>query len=110
MSGRAPAGIRHVVCLTWALGTDPEVIDTVTRELGRLPAQIPEIRAYSCGIDIGLAEGNGDFAIVADFDDEEGWRRYQEHPAHVAVLTEWIRPHLGTRTAVQLRIAPVAER
>ena len=72
--------------------------------LGRLPGQIPELRAYRFGDDLGLVEANWHFAVVADFDDELGWRAYRDHPEHCRVIDEHIRPVLAERAAVQYQI------
>jgi hypothetical protein len=96
--------LRHVVCLTWHPDATVDEVAAVHAALAELPAQIPELRAYTFGPDVGVAPGNADFAIVADFDDEDGWRRYQKHPAHQAVLVDRIRPILASRAAVQLQI------
>ena len=96
--------LRHVVCLTWTEDATPEAVAAVEAALAELPARIPELRAYRFGGDAGLASGNADFAVVADFDDADGWRRYMEHPAHQAVLVDRIRPILASRVAVQLQI------
>jgi stress responsive alpha/beta barrel protein len=96
--------LRHVVCLTWTEDATPEAVAAVEAGLAELPALIPELRAYRFGPDAGLASGNADFAVVADFDDADGWRRYVEHPVHQAVLADRIRPILAARTAVQLQL------
>lgn len=98
--------IRHVVGLTWTVDATDADVAAVRAALAELPGQIPEIRGYTFGTDLGLVDGNADFAIVADFDDVDGWRRYQRHPAHQAVLTDRIRPILAARAAVQLEFAP----
>lgn len=103
-TGPTTGPLRHVVCLTWKPGTEAATVAAVCEELAALPALIPAIHAYRFGSDLGLADGNADFAIVADFDDVAAWRRYQEHPEHQRVLTELIRPHLATRIAVQLAL------
>jgi Stress responsive A/B Barrel Domain len=92
---------RHVVLLTWKDGTDAAAISAVVDGLDGLPAVIPELREYHFGTDLGIADGNSDFAIVGDFDDVDGWRRYQEHPEHQRVIVELIRPILASRAAVQ---------
>lgn len=96
--------LRHISCLTWKDGTTPEAVAAVEAGLAELPALIPELRAFGFGPDLGLASGNADFAIVADLDDADGWRRYQEHPAHQAVIVDRIRPILASRTAAQLQL------
>ncbi|MDA8366210.1 MAG: Dabb family protein [Actinomycetota bacterium] len=94
---------RHVVLMTWGPGTTGDQVSAVLDGLAGLPAAIPGIRAYSFGTDAGLAPDNADLAVVADFDDEDGYRAYAAHPAHVALVTEHIRPILASRTAVQYR-------
>jgi hypothetical protein len=91
----------HVACFRWQEGTGPDDVAAVATALGELPAVIPELRDYRFGPDAHLAEGNHDFAVVATFDDTNGYRAYAEHPAHLRVLTEVIRPRLAARTAVQ---------
>ncbi len=87
---------------TFHEGTTPEQVEAVAEGLSRLPALIPEIRGYRYGPDAGLAEGNASFAVVVDFDDLDGYRRYAEHPAHLEVAVALLRPLLAARSAVQM--------
>jgi len=96
-----PVMLRHVVVFTWKPGTSAESLADLRAGLAALPGQIPEIRAYSFGDDAGMAAGNEAFAVVADFDDEAGWRSYATHPSHVEVLDGLVRPILARRHAVQ---------
>jgi hypothetical protein len=98
--------IRHVVCLTWKVDATDADIAAVRAAVAELPGQIPEIRNYTFGSDLGIVDGNAHFAIVADFDDVDAWHRYQRHPAHQAVLADRIRPILAARAAVQLELSP----
>jgi hypothetical protein len=91
-------GLRHVVLLTLDDTCD---VDGLVEALRGLPAQVPSLRSYVVGRDLGLAEANATVAVVADCDDEAGWRAYVDHPAHQQVLAERIRPHLVARTALQ---------
>ena len=92
---------RHVVMLRFAAGTPASHHQKVVDGLRALPPVIPEIRSYSVGADAGLAEGNWDLVVVADFDDAAGWRHYTAHAAHQAVIADLIRPVLAERAAVQ---------
>jgi hypothetical protein len=87
--------------LTWNEGTTAAQVAAVGDALGGLPAQIPEIRAYAFGADLGINAGNCDFVVVADFDSVEGYLVYRDHPAHQAVLADVIRPILAARATVQ---------
>lgn len=93
---------RHVVLLTLDESAD---LDGLVAALEALPAAIPEIRTYDVHRDAGLADGNAQVAVVAGFDDEAGWRTYADHPAHLQVIAERIRPHLVARTALQSSLA-----
>jgi hypothetical protein len=93
--------LRHVVAFRFADGTTEEDRVRIIDGLRALPGRIPEIRRYAFGPDLGLAEGNFDFAVVADFDDREAYERYAQHDAHQALLREQIRPVLADRVAVQ---------
>jgi hypothetical protein len=95
---------RHVVMFRWKPGTGEAQLAALLRGLAGLPAQVPEIRRYVYGADARVSEGNFDFAIVADFDDADAWRRYVAHPAHQKLIAEQIRPILAERAAVQHRL------
>jgi hypothetical protein len=94
--------VRHVVVFRWR----PEVTDadvaTVDAALDALPAQIPSLRGYHHGADLALGEGRWDYGIVAECDDVDGWRAYEQHPAHQQVVTEVLRPRIAERAAVQI--------
>lgn len=96
--------IRHCVLLHLRPDAPEEAADAIVAALRTLPAQIPEIRGYEVGIDLGWREGNARIGIVASFEDQAGWRTYVEHPAHVAVIAEHIAPHVEDRRAVQFEI------
>jgi hypothetical protein len=74
----------------------------ITDALRALAATIPEVRSYHCGSDLGVStQPNYDYAIVATFDDVEGWSAYDSHPEHERVRAEVIRPWIAERSAVQ---------
>lgn len=95
---------RHVVMFRWKDGTTAEHVRAAEDGLAGLPGAIPELRAYSFGPDAGVNEGNFDFAVVADFDDADGYVAYRDHPAHQSVLAELLRPHIAERAAVQFQV------
>lgn len=94
--------VRHTVLLRWSSEVTPERIEEVTAALRALPGAIPELRSYLVGSDAGLAEGNWDYAIWASFDSVEGYETYRDHPRHLAVIEELIRPVLADRAAAQV--------
>ncbi|HWC11703.1 MAG TPA: Dabb family protein [Acidimicrobiales bacterium] len=96
--------LRHVVLFTWNADASDVQVRAFAEGLAGLPGRIPEIRSYRFGPDVGLGGGNEDFALVADFDDVQAYRRYAEHPAHRHVIAELLWPILGGRHAVQYEV------
>ncbi len=85
----------------WTPEATLEQKQRVAAELRRLPALLPVLRAYHVGADIGLVEGNFEFAAVADFDDLAGFVTYRDDPEHRAIIAEFISPIAAQRAAVQ---------
>ena len=92
---------RHIVLLRFTDDTTAKDVRALTDALNALPARIPQIRDYRIGTDLGLAEENAHFAIVADFDDVAGYVAYRDDLEHQRVIAEHIRPFLASRTAAQ---------
>lgn len=92
---------RHVVMFRWAIGIDADALSRALDELRRLPERVPEVRAFTVGVDAGIAADNHDCVVVADFDDRAAYERYAAHPVHRALVSEHLRPLLAARSAVQ---------
>ena len=96
--------ITHVVIFRWKPDTTSAQIAAIGAALDRLPAAVPSIRSYRHGADLGSsAPSNHDYAVVATFDDVDGWRAYDTHPAHDAVRAEMIKPWISERAAIQFQ-------
>lgn len=106
--GYPPPMLRHVSLLRFTddseLGSADAVADAVAEALGALRGKIPALRAYRIERDLGLAADNAHLAVVAEFDDAAGHAEYRDHPAHVEVLEQLIRPALATRSAIQFEV------
>ncbi|MBO0803690.1 MAG: Dabb family protein [Nocardiopsaceae bacterium] len=96
--------IRHVVMFNWTPEATAEQVEQVVTELGKLPARIGAIKAYAFGPDAGFAQGNFDFAVTADFDDEAGYVSYRDHPDHREIVQRLIAPIMAERSAVQFEV------
>ncbi|POM24465.1 Stress responsive A/B Barrel Domain protein [Actinomadura rubteroloni] len=95
------SGFRHVVVFRWNEGTTVEQQEDLARRLRALPDAIPEIAAYSVGLDAGVNAASYDFAVVADFADRDAYLVYRDHPVHRAILDEFVAPITKDRAAVQ---------
>jgi|SRR5215469_12195338 len=93
--------IRHTALFKWAADATDEQKKAAAAEVAGLPSIVPSIRAFASGPDAGFAEGNFDFAVTADFDDEAGYFAYRDNPGHRQVLQRYITPIVAQRAAVQ---------
>ena len=96
--------IRHVVLFTWSESADAATRQTTLDALRRLPEEVGGMTAFAVGPDAGLAEGNADTALVADFPDVAAYRAYATDARHLAVIAEHVKPHLASRSAVQYEV------
>jgi hypothetical protein len=92
---------RHVVLFSWTQDATQEQQHALASELRKLPAAVDSIRGYHVGPDARVNQGNFDFAVVAEFDDADGYRAYRDHPAHRAVVEQYVSPIVARRAAVQ---------
>jgi hypothetical protein len=93
--------IRHTVVFRWKAEATEEDREQVANGVAKLPSMVPSIRAFASGPDAGLAEGNFDFAVTADFDDEAGFFAYRDDPGHREIIQRYILPLAAQRVAVQ---------
>ena len=96
--------IRHVVMFTFQETAPEGTVAHLEEGLFLLAQTISEISAYTYGGDVGLREGNYDFAIVADFETAEDFRTYADHPDHQAFIKERIVPVVKDRVSVQFEL------
>jgi hypothetical protein len=95
--------IRHVVLFTWTQDMTGEMEQQFAAELTALAGRLG-VPSYQAGADVGLVEGNVDFAVVADFDDAESYLAYRDHPEHQDIIARLSRPNTKSRASVQYEI------
>ncbi len=93
--------IRHTVVFQWNGDATQEQKQQVATEVAKLPSMVPSIRAFASGPDEGLNQGNFDFAVSADFDDEAGYLAYRDDPGHREIVQRFVLPLAAQRAAVQ---------
>ena len=87
----------------WNADTGAAHVDAIEAELRAMLAGLDMVRGWTLGRDAGLREGNADMALMVDFDDADGFRRYAADAGHRRILDELILP-AGTRLGVQFEI------
>lgn len=93
--------IVHIVLMNWNKTLDGKEIENIDSAFARLPALIPEIKSYRFGADLGLFDGNADYALIAEFDNAEDMRVYSTHPDHIDLLKAATGPLLDSYQALQ---------
>jgi stress responsive alpha/beta barrel protein len=96
--------IRHVVVFNWKPEATSEQVEQIATELRKLVAGLPAVKAYTCGADAGITQGNADFAVVADFDDEAGFVSYRDDPGHREIIARLIAPIIAQRAGTQIEV------
>jgi hypothetical protein len=95
--------IKHVVLLNWNDGVNGEAVAAVDSAFAKLHDEIPEIAGYEFGADAGFYRGNADYALVAEFRNEEDLRNYVTHPKHLALLKDVTGPILKSFQSIQFK-------
>jgi hypothetical protein len=96
--------IRHVVMFTWDDKMTDEMEKQLVTELTGLAPKLAGLRSYHCGPDVGLIQGNFDFAVVADFDDADAYLAYRSNAEHQEIISRLSGPHAKSRASVQYEI------
>lgn len=89
--------IRHVVILKLKENAPVEEIKKAVLNLKNL---IKEIKNIQTGEDIKFDPSASDFCIIADFENIEDLKIYANHPEHIKVIQNNIKPYLIKRDAV----------
>jgi quinol monooxygenase YgiN len=78
--------LRHIVLVTFRPEASEEEREAMKSAVRGFAEAVPEVRAMTCGDNVGKGPNHHDFAMVADFDDMAAFRRYIESPAHQAYV------------------------
>ncbi len=93
--------IHHVAMFRFNEGTTTEQVNAAAEALNALPAQIDVLIDYKCGSDLGLMDGTWDFVVAADVANADDFVTYKDHPAHRAVVTNFMAPIIAEGARIQ---------
>ena len=85
--------ITHIVLMKFA---DKANVNEAKKRLEALPADIPQIKSLTVGLDLVGSEVSQDLALITTHDSLEDLKGYQSHPVHVE-FGGWLRPLLTSR-------------
>lgn len=94
--------VRNVVLIRCKPGTGTEQIDALEAALRAI--DFPDRTNFSMGEDLGLRDGNMSLAIVADFCDEDAYRRFDAEEEHNRVRRELLAPMAESVERCQYRV------
>jgi hypothetical protein len=92
--------VVHVVTLKFRPETTESVVGKLAVALDELGPQSNAVR-FQHGSDLGVREGNADYAITAVFADEETFLAYMASAQHQRIISDLVTPHVQARSAVQ---------
>lgn len=98
---------NHVGHLSLSPDTIDEQVEAILAGLLGLPGRVDGLVEAQVVRDAGLTEGNATLRFHMRFESEDAWRAYGSHPAHVAVVTDHIKPALAAKAFVQYDDAAV---
>lgn len=78
--------LKHIVFMKFKPAVTASDVDQLKRDLGGLPAAIPEIKEFVFGQDILRTERSWDFGLISAFENVEAMNRYQVNPDHQIVV------------------------
>ena len=90
-----------MIIFTFKPGTGARQVAEAAGELDRLPGLVASIRRLSHGADLGGFEHNADYALIADFDDLDGYVAYRDDPRHRQIITDTMEPLIEQYVRVQ---------
>jgi hypothetical protein len=93
--------IRHIAMFRWKDDATDAQKKRAADEIATLPSLVPSIRAFACGEDAGISQGNYHFAVTADFEDAGGYVAYRDNPDHRAMIDADILPIVAERAGIQ---------
>lgn len=94
--------IRHAVLFRWKPDVTAEHVDAAERALHELPNKVPSIRSYLFGRNAGINPGTYDYAVIAEFDDRDGYLEYRDHPDHQEFIARFTADFVSERAAIQM--------
>ena len=93
--------VTHIVVFYWTAGVSSEQVDRFRQALDLMASEVKAVAAIRHGPDLHFRDGNGDYALVASFSSRADWDTYQSHPAHKALLRDFVTPMQDRRVAIQ---------
>ena len=94
--------IRNVIVCRFKAGTTRAQVQQLVDAMNQL--RIPGMLHLECGVDLGLKDGNWDYALTADFEDRQSYQAYDLDPEHNRIRRELAADITETVVRVQFEL------
>ena len=93
--------IKHIVVWRISDAVDKEKTAQIIKEnLEAVKEKIDVLRDIRVGINFNNTDAASDIVLETVFDSKADLQAYQEHPAHVAVGRDYVRPNVSERRVI----------
>ncbi len=75
--------LRQITMVRFKDDAPKNVVDDIGAGFRDLVGVVPGIHRFEFGPNLALMDDTFHYALVIDFESEEAWQAYQEHPKHV---------------------------
>lgn len=75
--------LRQITMVRFKDDAPTNVVDDISAGFQALVGVVPGIHRFEFGPNLALMDDTFHYALVIDFESEEAWQAYQEHPKHV---------------------------
>jgi heme-degrading monooxygenase HmoA len=76
--------LRQITMLRFKDDAPDTVVDDIGKGFAGLVDVVPGIHRLEFGPNTGLMDDTFHYVLVIDFESQEAWQAYQDHPKHVA--------------------------
>lgn len=92
---------HHVAIFRFNPSVSENDVAGLAEDLTSLSRRLDGLVSYACGTDLGMRDGNDDFAVSAVFDSAESVRDYLNHPEHLAIVKKYVAKMVAEKHGVQ---------
>lgn len=92
--------IKHIVLMKVRPGVPASQVEAMLAALNQLPQEVPRVRNWSLGKNLGPDYPDVHYGLVCEFEDQAALELYLNHPYHLSIRKEHTHPTLESRTIV----------
>ena len=94
---------HHIVLMKWHKGIPEQAVEEISSALDKLHAKTSLLLDYRHGIDLGIGDGNWDYAVIATFSNKKHYEIFRDDPEHRELIEKFILPWRSKRAAIQIK-------